>query len=69
MKGQLCCLPAMDVGLIVTGASAGIGEGTAVLFARYGCRLTLTGRDQDRLNAVVQRCVEAGCSADKVWWG
>ena len=38
MKGQQCCLPAMGVGLIVIGA--GIGEGTAVLFAcyRYGCR-------------------------------
>ena len=34
VKGQQCCLPAMGVGLIVTGAGT---EGTAVLFACYGC--------------------------------
>lgn len=51
---------------IITGASAGIGEGTALLFARYGCLLTLTGRDEDRLAAVVQKCVATGCPADKI---
>lgn len=52
--------------MVVAGASAGIGEGTALLFARYGCLLTLTGRDEDRLAAVVQKCVATGCPADKV---
>lgn len=51
---------------IITGASAGIGEGTAVLFAKNGCLLTLTGRDETRLMAVVQKCVTAGCPADKI---
>ena len=50
----------------VTGASAGIGEGTALLLARYGCRLALTGRDEGRLNYVVKKCIEAGSSGDKV---
>ena len=52
---------------MLTGASAGIGEGTAMLFAQHGCHLTLTGRDQERLNAVVQQCIAAGTPADKVY--
>ncbi|XP_070192684.1 uncharacterized oxidoreductase TM_0325-like isoform X2 [Littorina saxatilis] len=51
---------------IITGASAGLGEGTAVVFAQHGCYLTLTGRDEDRLKAAVQRCVTAGCPKDKI---
>ncbi|XP_076454997.1 3-oxoacyl-[acyl-carrier-protein] reductase FabG-like [Babylonia areolata] len=51
---------------VITGASAGIGEGTALLFAKHGSHLTLTGRDQERLGAVVEKCVKAGCPADKI---
>lgn len=51
---------------IITGASSGIGEGTALLFARHGCQLTLTGRDEDRLSSVVKQCVDVGSSAHKI---
>lgn len=47
----------------ITGASSGIGEATALAFARKGSRLALGARRLERLNAVAQRCRETG-SAD-----
>lgn len=35
--------------IIITGASAGIGRGTAVLLSELGARITLVGRNQTRL--------------------
>lgn len=35
--------------LLVTGASAGIGRATAILFSKLGAEVILNGRDQDRL--------------------
>jgi len=38
---------------LITGATSGIGEATALLFAREGARVTVTGRNQERGREVV----------------
>ncbi|MEM9921241.1 MAG: SDR family NAD(P)-dependent oxidoreductase [Bacteroidota bacterium] len=38
--------------VLITGATAGIGKATAEVFARNGYRLILTGRRQERLDAI-----------------
>lgn len=56
-----------DKTVIITGSSAGIGEGIAVHFAKIGCRLSLSGRSQEKLQAVANRCVkECGLPEGKV---
>lgn len=42
--------------VLITGASSGIGEGTAKYFAKYGATLVLTGRNEDNLNKVGVAC-------------
>lgn len=39
-----------DRHVLVTGASSGIGRATAILSSRLGARVTITGRDQERLD-------------------
>ncbi len=46
--------------VVVTGASSGIGQATALAFARKGARLALGARRLDRLNAVAQMCRDSG---------
>ncbi|RWS27710.1 Short-chain dehydrogenease/reductase 2-like protein [Leptotrombidium deliense] len=44
---------------IITGASAGIGEATAVLFSKLGCKVVITGRDNESLQRVSEACEKA----------
>lgn len=46
--------------IVITGASSGIGEALAKLYAAPGIRLGLTGRDSARLEAVAEACRKAG---------
>ena len=38
---------------IVTGATSGMGRATAVLFAKEGAKVVVTGRNEERAQAVV----------------
>ncbi|KAF8376343.1 hypothetical protein PRIPAC_82772 [Pristionchus pacificus] len=46
--------------VIVTGSSNGIGRGTAVLFAKEGAKITITGRNSASLEETKQLCLKAG---------
>ena len=45
---------------LITGASSGIGAATAILFARRGAKLSLTGRNEVNLQRVCDDCVRVG---------
>ncbi|CCD72567.1 DeHydrogenases, Short chain [Caenorhabditis elegans] len=52
---------------IITGASSGIGKGTALLFAKKKYQLSLTGRNTDSLKEVAALCISEGAiSADDI---
>ncbi|KAK6194448.1 hypothetical protein SNE40_000081 [Patella caerulea] len=55
-----------DCVVIITGASAGIGRGTAIYFSKLGCKLSLTGRNKDTLDETVSLCTPAGLSSDDI---
>jgi len=46
--------------VVVTGASSGIGKEVALHLAKAGCRLTLTGTNQERLDQVKGQVAELG---------
>lgn len=60
--------PLNDVGslndkvTLITGASSGIGAGTALLFAKLGARLALNGRDVENLTKVAKECEACGAA-------
>lgn len=41
---------------IITGASSGIGQATAILFSNLGAKLVITGRNEEALNETVSLC-------------
>lgn len=46
--------------VLITGASSGLGEALAREYGALGVSLYLTGRDEERLNAVAQECRAKG---------
>jgi len=48
---------------LITGATSGIGEATAVVFAREGARVAITGRSEKRGHAVTEGVLQAGGKA------
>lgn len=48
-----------DKVVLITGASAGIGKSTAILFAKAGANVVLTARREDKLNETLAQCQEA----------
>ena len=51
------------VHVLVTGASGELGGALALTYARTGARLSLWGRDADRLSKVAEACTSAGAAA------
>ncbi|KAL7839805.1 hypothetical protein SRHO_G00264630 [Serrasalmus rhombeus] len=47
---------------LITGASSGIGAGTAVLFAKLGAKLALNGRNVENLAKIAKECEDCGTS-------
>ena len=44
--------------VLITGATSGIGEATAIKFAEATYRLIITGRRKDRLNDLTEHLVQ-----------
>ncbi|CAO4373326.1 unnamed protein product [Caenorhabditis nigoni] len=51
---------------LVTGSSSGIGKATAILLARQGCKVTITERNTERLDAVKQEILKNGSSENDI---
>lgn len=48
---------------IITGGNSGIGKATAILFAREGARVCITGRNEKRCRGVVEEINKIGGQA------
>lgn len=49
--------------VLITGATGGIGQATALLYAERGARLVLASRSRNRLEALVAHCERRGAEA------
>ncbi|CAG2218984.1 unnamed protein product [Mytilus edulis] len=45
---------------LITGASSGIGQGTAILFSKLGAKLAITGRNDANLKKTADECEKNG---------
>uniref|UniRef100_F1LD98 3-oxoacyl-[acyl-carrier-protein reductase n=1 Tax=Ascaris suum TaxID=6253 RepID=F1LD98_ASCSU len=51
---------------IITGSSTGIGRATAVLFAKEGAKITITGRNLAALAETKAECIKAGAKESEI---
>jgi short-subunit dehydrogenase len=54
--------------ILITGASSGIGKALALHYAAPGTTLFISGRDQERLDALSEQCRQAGATVS-AWVG
>ncbi|XP_071114265.1 3-oxoacyl-[acyl-carrier-protein] reductase FabG-like [Haliotis cracherodii] len=53
----MACIGRLDDKVaLVTGASSGIGAGTAILFSQLGARVIITGRNEENLKRTAEQC-------------
>jgi len=52
--------------ILITGASSGLGASLALIYASPATRLTLWGRDRDRLHRVAELCTAQGAVVETV---
>ena len=50
---------------VITGGTSGIGEATAVMFAKEGAEVVITGRNAEKGEAIVKKITDAG---GKAWF-
>jgi NAD(P)-dependent dehydrogenase (short-subunit alcohol dehydrogenase family) len=48
---------------LITGGTSGIGEATAVLFAKEGAKIVITGRNEKRGHTVIEQILNGGGQA------
>lgn len=51
---------------IITGSSNGIGKATAILFAKEGSKVTITGRNVEALQATKEECIKVGAKEEDI---
>ncbi|UMM33398.1 hypothetical protein L5515_006896 [Caenorhabditis briggsae] len=51
---------------LITGSSTGIGKATAILFAKEGAKVTVTGRNTERFEETKQEILNAGIPEDHI---